>query len=456
MRLQICFVVVTCVALLAGTLHFFLLLPSLQFGRTSYLPCTPFDLANYATEGESEIVVTQRINQLIEDYQAFHACSIKTMLGMSHANFVVYEAVDGLGNRMRGLSSAFLVALMTGRVLLVDWNADEASYASLSDLVVAPVDWESRGVHDVAIRAVVQRLWSALRNRQVGSEFSFLPHSSLLCYDFRSVSTRVIWLRTNQYLVPHLLGNPHHASLLEAVFHGHYFNAVFDHLFVPSEAVIAHMEDIVPPSEIPSLHWGLHLRVPTYEVRDNKSILVYIDGVKVALREEEKEEKEEKEGQHSGGLFIAADSEENAERLATELTRVSPELAGRIYIDRTVVDRKSVTGVQRAFAGMLLLRQCHHLVVSTNIQLQRTSSFGMLSHSGMQEDGYWMVNLGGGEPGVFKVASSEPDRFEPNATFRLCSLCQPELLAPDSMQCKDPDFLNAFSLAQISPRSAES
>ena len=169
MRLQICFVLVACVAVLAGTLHFFLLLPSLQFGRTSYLPCTPFDLANYPTDGESEVVVNQRMNQLIEDYQAFHACSIKTMLGMSHANFVVYEAVDGLGNRMRGLSSAFLVALMTGRVLLVDWNADEASYASLSDLVVAPVDWESRGVHDVAIRAVVQRLWSALRNRQVGS-----------------------------------------------------------------------------------------------------------------------------------------------------------------------------------------------------------------------------------------------------------------------------------------------
>ena len=73
--------------------------------------------------------------KFFKGYIEFHQCA----RDKSSSKFVIVDAVDGLGNRLLSISSSFLYAAYTSRVLLIHWNIEEHSLvASLDDLFLNP------------------------------------------------------------------------------------------------------------------------------------------------------------------------------------------------------------------------------------------------------------------------------------------------------------------------------
>ena len=172
----------------------------------------------------------------------------------------MHEAVDGLGNRMLGLASSYLYAVLTGRVLLVVWPPEPGGvHAPLSDLFEDPgFAWSDDGM---VITAALYRGYAALAERDA---WDYDP--DLGCRDLRQDSLPVVWMRSNQYYAPLLLHNPHWAAWLaqtglSRAFFAHVVHRLFrprahlrarvdawfaEHGIEPATAVAVHLRAFFP------------------------------------------------------------------------------------------------------------------------------------------------------------------------------------------------------------------
>ena len=89
--------------------------------------------------------VLQDLQTTRQDYINLHRRILSSETPLSEKRFIVYVASnDGLGNRIQGLLSTYLLAILTDRALLVEWDATDMSAAAIGDLFENPgFEWTS-------------------------------------------------------------------------------------------------------------------------------------------------------------------------------------------------------------------------------------------------------------------------------------------------------------------------
>ncbi|CAM0913752.1 unnamed protein product [Alopecurus aequalis] len=148
--------------------------------------------------------------------------------------YLVLLSYRGLGNRILAMASAFLYAMLTNRVLLVDRGAslpDLFCEPFLGTTWLLPLDFPLEGYRDLRESAAESYENVTLRNNTgPASEHRFvyidLDHDAtpgnrlLYCDDHRQFLHRVQWvvLRTDGYIAPSLFLNPVYQEELHRLF----------------------------------------------------------------------------------------------------------------------------------------------------------------------------------------------------------------------------------------------
>eukprot|EP00966_Prymnesium_polylepis_P277664 6415160-Prymnesium_polylepis.1 len=173
-------------------------------------PCAdePFDITRYESAAT-----------MMNAYAAFHAYSLapENAGGVFRTLFYVPNQY-GLGNRLRAMKSALLIAMLTGRVFFVDW---EEPYPVQRLLQPAQIDWRLdalRATTDLdAHRAGADVLCLPFGNQnpRIGRANCNRGLSSLQSSDLRAVwAGRALEVHSFTDLNIYLATNPHYQPLL--------------------------------------------------------------------------------------------------------------------------------------------------------------------------------------------------------------------------------------------------
>ena len=100
---------------------------------------------NYSTMQTTNILTskTQALNTLVKEYNILHS---KILKGILPPRYITYHPNAQMGNRIRGIVSTYLFAIITQRALLIDFSTGPYSNIKLTDLFVLPdFDYEYHG-----------------------------------------------------------------------------------------------------------------------------------------------------------------------------------------------------------------------------------------------------------------------------------------------------------------------
>lgn len=159
-----------------------------------------------------------------QNYIALHKRMLSPETPLADKRYIVFVASnDGLGNRIQGLLSTFLFALVTDRALLVEWVAQDMSAAGLNDLFDEPgFEWTSpTGIGEATALYARSNLQSATspppwigycRTCTVRSEDMWRDtYTGLLCdkdLGHDPIKEQVIKVRSTQWYAPAIAHNP--------------------------------------------------------------------------------------------------------------------------------------------------------------------------------------------------------------------------------------------------------
>ena len=166
-----------------------------------------------------ECTSEEEVQKLFARYQKLHH-TILHETPPEKQRFVFFTAPEsGLGNRMQALTSAFLVALLTDRALIVQWKSHMMSGANIDDLFQHPgFDWSSPEAYNIMATSSVPD-WKSYISfpycrtcASRGGKHIRDSYSRLLCDADASIETdaRVLQIYSTQWFAPVLAHNPHY------------------------------------------------------------------------------------------------------------------------------------------------------------------------------------------------------------------------------------------------------
>jgi len=203
---------------------------------------------------------TRNFEELIQEYKDKHNAAM--LLIQQYAvskDEALKEQVDklrfsivetghwGIGNRFMGMTSTILFSILTGRILLVDW---EPSPSTLSDMFEDPgISW------DIAnFRSIIRGTYL----ESTKSNFILLTHtmnhiSNLETFDSYVIfltenlknyysDERIVTLKSNQYYVPLLTHNPNYKEFL-CTFGSDIFQQLFSNFIHPRKELMELITD---------------------------------------------------------------------------------------------------------------------------------------------------------------------------------------------------------------------
>ncbi len=172
---------------------------------------------------------TCNITILLNSYMAYRTCVIQ--YSPTNVDYIVFDAVNGLGNRIFGLIAVTTYALVTSRVLLINWKPGdnhqvyfEDLFLPLSSLDKIPFYYQyslSRLTNLIKNRWMNEIEWKTKMSR-IPRDWAFYFDRQILCNDklydqswFRQFGFFILnfighhfkWIRTDQYFVPLLTRN---------------------------------------------------------------------------------------------------------------------------------------------------------------------------------------------------------------------------------------------------------
>jgi len=101
--------------------------------RSARFVSTPYRIPSKLCPYRDPVQVEEKSNQSFQQYKEQHHRIMAEK--PENQRFLVWEAGGyGLGNRILSLLSAFLLANLTNRALIVDWKSSPACSAPLADL----------------------------------------------------------------------------------------------------------------------------------------------------------------------------------------------------------------------------------------------------------------------------------------------------------------------------------
>jgi xyloglucan fucosyltransferase len=225
------------------------------------------------------------ITILINSYLAYRRCVIEH--SSSHADYVVFDAVNGLGNRILGLIAVTTYAIVTSRVLLINWQPGDNHQAYFEDLFLPlsssdkiPFYYEyslSRLTNLVKNRWINQ-IESKRKPNRIPSDWAFYFDREILCNDktynqswfvrfgfyiLNFIGHHVKWIRTDQYFVPLLTRNEKTRQTFHTLFqHGQVFAELATRLLHPIPKVNSIIGDYLTKYTLKNkiVTIGVHMR----------------------------------------------------------------------------------------------------------------------------------------------------------------------------------------------------
>lgn len=200
---------------------------------------------------------TCNITILLKSYFTYRNCIINN--SPSKATYVVFDAVNGLGNRVLGLIAVTTYALVTGRVLLINWHPGDNHLTSFEDLFLPlSSSLSSENNHYQysfsRLACLIKNRWineieHTIRKSRIPTDWAFYFDREMLCHDTKYgqswfsklgftilnlISDRVQWIRTDQYFIPLLKRNHDNKKLFSLLFHdGQVFSVLAKHILQP-------------------------------------------------------------------------------------------------------------------------------------------------------------------------------------------------------------------------------
>ncbi|CAF1005996.1 unnamed protein product [Adineta ricciae] len=144
----------------------------------------------------------------------FQKCSLSTKILLQSSspdvNYVVFDAVNGFGNRILGLISSLTYALVTNRVLLINWKPGNNHDANFEDLFLPLSSLnESSFVHQYSLSRLMSLVknrwineihWQINRKSRIPRDWAFYFDEIMLCDD-KIVDIRSWFQRFGFYLI---------------------------------------------------------------------------------------------------------------------------------------------------------------------------------------------------------------------------------------------------------------
>jgi hypothetical protein len=128
--------------------------------------------------------------------------------------FLIFQTnEDGLGNRLEGLVSSFLMAMLTKRAFILDWHPQLVCQARWHELFESPgFKWDYWPWPDNRINQTeIYKVWIPYCRFCPVRRPDYRPWNGLLCdKDFGMPDTRVWLIKSTQWFAPVLAHNPHY------------------------------------------------------------------------------------------------------------------------------------------------------------------------------------------------------------------------------------------------------
>ena len=228
---------------------------------------------------------TCNLSSLLHSYMTYRTCVLRK--SPVNARYVVFDAVNGMGNRILGLVAVTTYALLTSRVLLINWRPGDNHQASFDDLFLPLSSTDQVPLH---FQYSLSRLAHLIRNRwsneiqsnmqsnRIPQDWSFYFDRDLLCgHDTSSrtwfeqlgfmtlnwIGNRVLWIRTDQYFVPLLTRNERNQQAFIKLFsNGQVFSELAYRLVQPVLQVHSIVEEFQKqhPLDDGTITIGMHMR----------------------------------------------------------------------------------------------------------------------------------------------------------------------------------------------------
>ena len=327
------------------------------------------------------------LRSFFSNYTRFHAQSMRS-LGPD-TKFVISRARDyyqqGMGNRMLAVASAFLLAALTDRVLIVDWTRHSEDGFDLGDVFEQPpIEWHISHIEKHYGAEAVLGAEGQAANYVTSTEnwdSSKATYETLLCGDVErwrgSSSPQVVLVDSNQFFAPLLWHNPQLRERLEAwgFSNGQLGVWVIRYLFRPVAAVRQQMD------EFKAQHWRPYMIGVQLRTRDGHATSEEITSLayRCALFLTDALPLAWKQSGHIG-WFLATDDEKTREIGSTILSNFHRS-TGLPAPDIVYAPCSSAVGVSEKVAQfrcavmhMALLGEVDDLVAS------KASTFGDLGH----------------------------------------------------------------------------
>ena len=179
--------------------------------------------------------------------------SCQDYLSRTHENYLIIICHTGLGNRLQSIASAFLLAFLMNRRLLLHWPVTSLSGCQFHQLFRSPLSLSSSLLKSYTKEYI----------RDHSEYISFHgPFDELLCHSnltlFKSKS-KFLFLSTDEYFMSVLMKNPAYSQTLFAnVNEDFLFKTIIHYVFQPTKELNDQIEYL--SSKIGFCHKGIHMR----------------------------------------------------------------------------------------------------------------------------------------------------------------------------------------------------
>ncbi|CAF0882441.1 unnamed protein product [Rotaria sp. Silwood1] len=394
------------------------------------------------------------ITILLNSYAAYRTCIIENLF--TDADYVVFDAVNGLGNRILGLIAVTTYALVTSRVLLINWQPGDNHQASfedlflplsLSDNVPFYYQYSLPRLANLMKNRWMNEIESKTKNSRIPIDWAFYFDREILCnnktykqswfvqfgfYILNFISHHVKWFRTDQYFVPLLKRNEKTRQAFITLFqNGQVFSELATKLLHPVPKVNSIIKDFQTKYTLENkiITIGVHMR--SWSANMINHIEPFQKCIEHVIKNVSKSDKDETKIH----LYIISNTRQRRQKLENHISNIYKNL--KILNSPEAPETANVVEkMQYTLAELLILSKMQHLIITSK------STFGMIAQ-GLAGKGAWIVRQGASH----EIQTIKSDLCEWESTS------EPEYQMMGSLQVNQTCSQYATSLPSVGERT---
>ncbi|CAF0820757.1 unnamed protein product [Rotaria sordida] len=390
------------------------------------------------------------ITILLNSYIAYRTCIIEH--SFTNADYVIFDGVNGLGNRILGLIAVTTYALVTSRVLLINWQPGDNHQASFKDLFLPLSLSDNVPIYDQyslsRLANLIKNRWineieSKMKNSRIPNDWAFYFDRDILCNDniynqsfgfyiINLITHHIKWIRTDQYFVPLFKRNKNLRQAFIRLFqNGQVFSELATKLLHPVPKVNSIIKDFQTKYNLENkiLTIGVHMR------SWSTNMINHIEPFQKCIEHVIKNINRSSRNETKIGLYIISNTRKRRQQLENHITKMYKNL--EIFNSPEPPETANVIEqMQYTLAELLILSKMQHLIITSK------STFGMIAQ-GLARKGAWIVRQGASH----EIQTIKSDLCEWESTS------EPEYQMMGSLQINDTCSQYSTSLPSIGERT---